>query len=552
MTRNATADSSCRHKTNTQRQIPVDLHWADGQNAVSSRGWQVRARTMTAYRNEIGENMARTSKLHPRKTSSLARRDFLKWSLFTTGALTLPMGCDTPIPEGTDGGAPPPLSIDPELFDDGTPSDFQPTELPEDRTRFPLAMQSGSAQSTAATVWGYASDMSPLRLRVWRPREDGRVGVILVTDVVVTPSPGGAYKHRVSSLAPATQYNYAYFVEDGDGTLTARSAIGQFRTAHPEEWQQPFTIACATCTNLRNAPFRALEKMTDFEFDAICHLGDMSYNDGAVTPDEYREKWRATLADPGYQALLPKASSYIAWDDHEFTNNFNPETLAPERLAAARDAFFEMLPAEPGEDGQLWQRYRWGITAEVIVLDCRSERRPSTRNSDSPIYIGETQMAWLKETLQSSPCHFKIVLNSVPMTRMPSLWGFANDRWQGYDTQRAELLRYLEENDIDNVWFLSGDFHVGFVARLEQEGYARRLWEVAVGPSGNQGNPLAFLAEQEQYREDVFPSAQFEYGKGDLAGTLLTFDPQRDEVRIRFISAETGEPLFDKVLSRST
>ena len=31
-----------------------------------------------------------------------------------------------------------------------------------------------------------------------------------------------------------------------------------------------------------------------------------------------------------------------------------------------------------------WRRFRWGRTAEVFILDCRSERRPSTRSTNPP------------------------------------------------------------------------------------------------------------------------------------------------------------------------
>src|SRR5690606_34767452 len=151
---------------------------------------------------------------------------------------------------------------------------------------------------------------------------------------------------------------------------------------------------------------------------------------------------------------------------HEFTNNLNPEAIDPAQLHAAKEAFFEALPIEPssvasGDEPRLWQSHRRGRSVEGITPDCRTGRRPCARTSDASAYLGEEQLAWLKTTLRDSPCHFKVVLNSVPMTFMPELWALAGDRWQGYASAREDLLSFIEEQDVENVWFLSGDFHMG-------------------------------------------------------------------------------------------
>ena len=255
-----------------------------------------------------------------------------------------------------------------------------------------------------------------------------------------------------------------------------------------------------------------------------------------------------------YGPDVKRQGSYVVWDDHEFENNLDPEAISPAKLTAAKGSFYEALPMEPGPTGALWQSFRWGNTAEVIVLDCRTERIPSTLGTGDQVYMSAEQRAFLKQTLKDSPCHFKIVLNSVPMTKFPdTFWANKGDRWQGYTTSRDEILNHLETEAIDNVWFISGDLHTGFVCRLEQEGFRRTLFDVAVGPGGMQGNPLSGLAEMDpQLREEIFPSDQFFYFGDNLAMTYLTLDPLRDVVRIRFVDAETRETLFDRELSRNT
>lgn len=468
------------------------------------------------------------------------RRDVLKLGATAAGVVVLPLLACAPgeLPQGHVNS-----DVDPDAYDGGEEVALDPQGVPHDDVLFPLAVGAGAARPTSVLLKAYASDGAAKRLRVWRPgRAEGHV--VLVFDDVVTPSDGGWMSVTVEELAPATSYEYALFDDDD----SARSLVGRFRTAFPEDWQMTVRVGAMTCTNWDHQPWVAGERIAEEPLEMLVHLGDMAYNDGAVSLDDYRVKWRAALGDPGYRAALGSASLYMSWDDHEFTNNLNPEQMDPTQLAAAKDAFFEALPVERGPDGQLWQSHRWGQTLEVIALDCRTERRPSSRASDAAAYLGDEQQAWLKQTLKDSPCQFKLILNSVPMTLLPELWALTGDRWQGYAEAREDLLSFIDDEGIEGVWFLSGDFHLGFVARLEPDGPRRRMWEIAAGPSGNLGNPLAFLAESEEYREEAFPSSQFAYGKGRIAATFLTFNPVHDSVRVRFLDGETGEVLYDEWL----
>ena len=114
-----------------------------------------------------------------------------------------------------------------------------------------------------------------------------------------------------------------------------------------------------------------------------------------------------------------------------------------------------------------------------FILDCRQERTPSRGE-----YVSVAQMTWLKSALSSSPCHFKVILNSVPIAQLPDVWLMEDDRWQGYPRQRDELLNFIVDTPIDNVWFLAGDFHIGAVWRVESSGPRQQIWEILCGPGG--------------------------------------------------------------------
>lgn len=430
-----------------------------------------------------------------------------------------------------------------------------PSAVRLDLTAFPLGVKSGEATPNSVLLCTYSPSATTRRLQVWEdnPLFNKR---LLRVDADVTSDGDGFFKVVVEQLTPGAFYYYAFFVADttGAGNLLSRSDIGLVRTAIDVDSEEPVTVSATTCTNLSRGAFTSVEMMAAEEVDLNLHLGDMSYNDGASSLSDFRSKWRDTLSTEAYRKWFANASLLMSWDDHEIDNNWNPETESAGKVSAGKQAFYEVLPILRNAEDRLWRSFRWGKTAEFFVLDCRAERKPSTRTSGSPIYMSTEQMTWLKDALVDSPCHFKVLLNSVPMTDMANLWDAgADDRWEGYAAQRRELLNHIGSRNITNVWFMSGDFHVGFVAKVEPNGtgLVGRTWEVAVGP-GQNWNPLSLVASPPNSPQYYFfyPQGQFIYGNGDNSATFLTFDPAKNSVRVRFIDATTATVKFDQELTQ--
>jgi alkaline phosphatase D len=407
--------------------------------------------------------------------------------------------------------------------------EFDPDSITQDDTTFPLAVMAGEMRPESAMLAVYLENPAPKLLRVWQPSgHDGTV--LLVHEQMVTPAEGGYVKVTVDGLCAGQWFKYAFFEDN----FSARSAIGEFRTAIADDALEPLTLAVTSC-NGDSFDWPALSRTSEEYYDMFLHLGDMAYNDGSVSLQEYRESWKDYLRVGDMKAAYARSGLYACWDDHEVDNNssWDPRTMDPDelqRIQNAKDAFFEVLPIDnETTPNQLWRSFRWGLTAEIIVLDCRTERRPSQN-----LYISSIQMAWLKERLMQSPCHFKIIMNSVPITNMPNTWDLAaSDRWEGFPAQRGELLSHIEDNNLQNIWFLSGDFHVCFVSTLEASPttLSGRVREIAV--TGGNVNPIPdFLLP--------FPGNQFAYGERAARALLITLDPENDAVHVRFIDAVNG------------
>jgi alkaline phosphatase D len=433
--------------------------------------------------------------------------------------------------------------------DQGVVVAFDPESVSEAADLFPMGVQGGGMTSDRVVLWSFASDGAPKTLRVWREgAEPGHV--VLVEDREVTGTEG-YLKVAVDGLSPRTSYEYAYF-EGSNGAWTRRSRIGRFLTAFPDGCLAPLRIGGTHGTNHKRGPFPALQLTADYEPDVYVHLGDVSYNDLAVhegTHDAYRREWRKTFGVPGVQEVHAASGQYAVWDDHEVVDNSSLYEMDEAVKEVGKQSFFEHTTVERLDHGSYWRSYQWGRTAEFFALDCRHERDQASALTENATYMSEAQMAWLKQGLLDSPAFFKVILNSVPITHFPPLVIFEEDRWQGFQRQREEILNFIEEHAIERVLWLTGDFHLGTVNRIEREGPRSRMWEIMMGPGGNKDNPMWGLVKMcLTDREEVAPADQFPFFGGQYMATFVELNPIRDTVRVQFVDADTKKVLYDATM----
>lgn len=131
-------------------------------------------------------------------------------------------------------------------------------------------------------------------------------------------------------------------------------------------------------------------------------------------------------------------------------------------------------------------------------------------------------------------------------------WATQNDRWQGYAAQRTRLPRRHSR---------PGHPRRGGAGRRLSHGFGRPFGELRPGflDLGNRRLPVETRAipsasfldpanSSQAIRDEVFPPSQILYASGDIAGTLLTFEPKKKTVSVRFIDHVTGATRFEQVL----
>ncbi len=438
---------------------------------------------------------------------------------------------------------------EPSTYDNAVVSDDIYTSIQLDEVNFTMTVQAGSMEHYKVILWGHTEDNLEKTLVIWRDSDESEK-VMLVKETAITPVEK-TLKIKVDGLAPGTWYRYGFFAKNGEG-FVSKSLTGRFKTAIHPECMETITITGTHGTNFKHE-YTALKVSEKFNADFFVQLGDFSYNDGCSSTEDFRDYWRRTLSETDYKSFLPTTGQYIVWDDHEITDNGDYEPDLKKDLAKVRrglDVWFEMLPVEKREDVEnnwgnpsYYRTFKWGKTLEMFMIDCRAERVPDSRSGSDPIYMSKKQMSWFKQALLDSTAHFKVIANSVPIAHYGGLWDFAlNDRWEGYKAQRTETLNHIINNNIRNVVWLSGDFHTGSVAPIDDPATPwGKMWEINMGPGGNT-NPLG----------DMGTVTNFLWNTGKMNATVIVFDPFQNSIYIKYLDPEKETVMFETTLFLET
>ncbi|MEU9114420.1 alkaline phosphatase D family protein [Streptomyces sp. NPDC048483] len=358
------------------------------------------------------------------------------------------------------------------------------------------------------------SGRGPATKVTWQVARDRDFATVVAHgSVTATAAADHTVKADVRGLHPATRYYYR-FTADGQ-----HSPVGRTRTA-PAHGATPGNVrfGVVSCANWESgyfSPYRHLAARSDL--DAVLHLGDYlyEYKSGEypdfkyvvrphspahelVTLADYRIRHAVHKTDPDALAMHATHPVIAIWDDHEFADNawqggavnHTPDTEGSwaQRMAAAKQAYFEWMPVRPSIAGTTYRRLRFGNLADLHLLDLRSFRDEQAKAGSGAVddpgrtLTGRAQLDWLKAGLERSDTAWRLVGTSVMISQvafgsipahllgpLADILGIPKeglavntDQWDGYTDDRHELLTHLSDRGIDNTVFLTGDIHMAW------------------------------------------------------------------------------------------
>lgn len=389
-------------------------------------------------------------------------------------------------------------------------------ELPE---TLPNGVAAGDATATSVVLWTHSTELGGVVFEMATDAEFTDVVGSWTAEVTETQQP---VKVLVEDLMPATVYYYR--ATDAAGNSTS----GHFRTPAEVGTTQGLRFGVTGDWRGELSPYPAILNVPERDLDFFMLHGDTIYSDypspavplaQAVTLEDYRNKHNEAYGTRydlnSWAQIRSSIVIYATIDDHEVTNDFaggaspdydprfadyegefvNETDLYRNGLQAfveynpIADEYYEDTGDVRTENKPKLYRYRtFGSDAAIFVLDARSFRdeplppvmdltdQLEVLNFLSASYdpertmLGRAQVELLKADLLSADeagITWKFVMIPEPIQNLGSL--YASDRFEGYAAERAEILHFINENEIMNVVFISADLHTMLTNNLSYQ-----------------------------------------------------------------------------------
>jgi hypothetical protein len=308
----------------------------------------------------------------------------------------------------------------------------------------------------------------------------------------------------LTALSPNTVHSYQIEIADSEGTVLHSSEPYRLRTLAPAGTAQASELNFTSCyvQTPKCHPYAddqyTLDSITA-DYLGTVNLGDLGYEAGytietsqyllerpPLTEAQFEQKLREFCADPVLHRLF-LAGMYMAIpDDHETINqidgtsaagganettparfywganntaNYDPATTLGQirtRGLAVFDAWFAAHWLDRPTPGVYYQKKILG-NVEIIFLDTRYERNPTTGH-----YVSPAQLAWVQSAVGAIAGTTRLVL-FVSQTAFSQYSSKEGESWQEVAPgQYSTLIDHVIANCPCNFLFVSGDDHVGY------------------------------------------------------------------------------------------
>ena len=326
----------------------------------------------------------------------------------------------------------------------------------------------------------------------------------------------------IDGLHPETVYAYAVKI---DQTVPQFSEGQRFKTFPQQAKSLRFTIAFGGGAGYVPENERMWTTIAQAQPDALLLLGDNVYIDDPESVVMQQYTYQRRQSRPEWRALTTNTPVFTIWDDHDFSTNDSwggPDVAVPFWKQDWVFPTYRQNWANPGYGGGADHPgcyYRFSIgDVDFFMLDCRYYRTDPRKKPRS--MLGPVQKAWLRDALLESKATFRVICSSVPWDYRTK--GDSLDTWNGYQEEREEVFRFLEDNQIEGVLLMSADRHRSDAWRIERpDGYD--LYEFN----------SSRLTNQHVHPTMEKAGAIFSFNKPQSFG-LVSFDTSADDPQVTY------------------
>jgi alkaline phosphatase D len=408
------------------------------------------------------------------------------------------------------------------------------------RPAIPHGVAVGDVTGDRAIVWSRTD--RPARMIVeWSTRESFADPRRIVGPAALETTGFTARLDLAGLPADQTIVYRVLFQDLGDLGTFSLPASGRFRTAPASTrdvrlaWSAD-TVGQGFGIDLARGGLKTYGTMRRAAPDVFVHLGDTIYADNplpesiplddgsvwrnVVTPakakvaetlDEFRGNYLYNLEDENLRRFNAEVAQVVLWDDHEVRNNWYPTQVLDDPryqvksvallAARAKRAFLEHNPLRFACDDpeRVYRRVPYGPLVDLFALDMRSERGPNSENRQpvrgpEAALLGPAQLEWLKQGLARSTATWKVVASDQPLGLVvpdaeATFEAVANGDAGpplGRELEIAELLRFLRDERVRNVVWVTADVHYAAAHHYDPARARFRefdpFWEFVAGP----------------------------------------------------------------------
>jgi len=347
----------------------------------------------------------------------------------------------------------------------------------------------GHTALRGANIWIETNSSIPVAIKYWKQGEKENSQIIKSH---TSDDNYNMHTFKLNGLEQGSKYHYQISTDKkhrfkkGETFTFDTQTLWMWRTDPPN-----FSVLTGSC-NFENEEahdragtpygggYEIFDTLAKQEADMMLWLGDNWYYREVDFDSEQNMIYRASK-DKGRDFLQPifkKYSNYAIWDDHDFgPDNSGGYFIHKEKsLDIFKNVWANPSYGMPDIQG-IFTKVRFN-DVDFFLMDDRYHR--SNENfPDGPEkhMYGTEQLLWLKNQLVASNQPFKFIVGGNQMLNDYH----KSEGWDKYKHERDDFLKWIDDNKIEGVVFLSGDKHHTEMLKIPREN-AYPLYELTCSP----------------------------------------------------------------------